>query len=111
MDSGSGWKTLQVAGRGSASRSQWRRSSPRRRSLPRVLIIDDDPDLLKACTLGLEALGHQVWNAGTASIGLAEAAIRAPDVIVLDLGLPDLDGLEVCRRIRTWSNVPIVVLS
>jgi two-component system, OmpR family, KDP operon response regulator KdpE len=79
--------------------------------LPRVLIIDDDPDLIKACTLGLEALGHQVWNAGTAATGLAEAAIRAPDVIILDLGLPDLDGLEVCRRIRTWSSVPIVVLS
>jgi len=79
--------------------------------LPRVLIIDDDPDLLKACTLGLEALGHQVWNARTASAGLSEAAITAPDVIVLDLGLPDLDGLEVCRRIRTWSDVPIVVLS
>jgi two-component system KDP operon response regulator KdpE len=48
---------------------------------------------------------------GDSKRGLTEAAIRTPDVIVLDLGLPDLDGLEVCRRIRTWSDVPIVVLS
>ena len=79
--------------------------------MPRVLVIDDDPDLLNVCSVALEALGHQVWTAQTAAAGMAEAAIRAPDVIVLDLGLPDLDGLEVCRRIRGWSDVPIVVLS
>ena len=76
-----------------------------------MLIIDDDPDLLTVCTVGLEALGHHVYGAGTAVDGLSEAAIRSPDVIVLDLGLPDMDGLEVCRRVRTWSDVPIVVLS
>ncbi|HBW18070.1 MAG: response regulator transcription factor [Streptosporangiaceae bacterium] len=79
--------------------------------MPQILIIDDDPDLLNVCRVGLEALGHQVRAAETGSEGLAEAAIRAPDVVVLDLGLPDLDGLEVCRRIRTWSDVPIIVLS
>jgi two-component system KDP operon response regulator KdpE len=79
--------------------------------LPRVLIIDDDRDLLNVCSVGLHAFGHEVWTAGTGSDGIAEAAIRAPDVIVLDLGLPDMDGMEVCRRIRTWSDVPIVVLS
>jgi len=79
--------------------------------LPRILIIDDDPDLLRVCTVGLEALGHEVSTAGTGGDGLATAAIRAPEVIVLDLGLPDLDGLEVCQRIRSWSEVPIVVLS
>jgi two-component system KDP operon response regulator KdpE len=79
--------------------------------LPRVLIIDDDPDLLNVCSVGLAALGHQVWTAGTGHEGLSEAAVRSPDVIVLDLGLPDLDGLDVCRRIRTWSDVPVVVLS
>ena len=79
--------------------------------MPRILIIDDDPDLLRVCTVGLEALGHEVWTAGTGGDGLAEAAIRAPEVIVLDLGLPDLDGLEVCKRVRAWSDVPIVVLS
>jgi two-component system KDP operon response regulator KdpE len=79
--------------------------------LPRVLIIDDDRDLLNVCRVGLEALGHEVWAAGIGHDGLAEAAIRAPDVIVLDLGLPDMDGMDVCKRIRTWSDVPIVVLS
>jgi two-component system KDP operon response regulator KdpE len=77
----------------------------------RVLIIDDDRDLLNVCRVGLEAFGHEVVTVGNAKDGLAEAAISAPDVIVLDLGLPDLDGLEVCRRIRTWSTVPVVVLS
>ena len=79
--------------------------------MPRVLIIDDDRDLLNVCRVGLQAFGHDVWTAGTGRGGLAEAAIRAPDVIVLDLGLPDMDGIEVCRRIRTWSDVPILVLS
>ncbi len=79
--------------------------------MPRVLIIDDDPDLRNVCAVGLTALGHEVWSAGTGASGLAEAAIRTPDVVVLDLGLPDLDGLEVCRRIRSWSTVPVVVLS
>jgi two-component system KDP operon response regulator KdpE len=79
--------------------------------LPQILVIDDDPGLLSVCRVGLEAFGHVVRTAETGHEGLAQAAIRAPDVIVLDLGLPDLDGLEVCKRIRTWSDVPIVVLS
>ena len=79
--------------------------------MSRILIVDDDPDLLNVCTVGLTALGHQVWTAQTGAEGLDLAAIRAPEVIVLDLGLPDQDGLGVCRRIRTWSDVPIVVLS
>ena len=79
--------------------------------MPQVLIIDDDPDLLSACRVGLEALGHLVRTAQTGTEGLSEAAIRPPDVIVLDLGLPDLDGMEVCKRIRAWTDVPIVVLS
>ena len=79
--------------------------------MPHVLIIDDDPDLLSVCRVGLAAFGHELHTAETGSDGLTEAAIRPPDVIVLDLGLPDLDGLEVCKRIRTWSQVPIIVLS
>ena len=79
--------------------------------MAQILIIDDDSDLLAVCTVGLAALGHDVRTAETGNEGLAEAAIRAPDVIVLDLGLPDLDGLQVCKRIRTWSSVPIIVLS
>jgi two-component system KDP operon response regulator KdpE len=79
--------------------------------LPQILVIDDDPGLLSVCRVGLEAFGHVVRTAETGHEGLAQAAIRAPEVIVLDLGLPDLDGLEVCKRIRTWGDVPIVVLS
>lgn len=79
--------------------------------MPRVLIIDDDRDLLEVCDVALRAFGHEVWTAATGHDGLAEAAIRGPDVIVLDLGLPDQDGIEVCKRIRAWSDVPIVVLS
>jgi two-component system KDP operon response regulator KdpE len=79
--------------------------------LPKILIIDDDRDLLKVCEVGLSALGHQVRTAETGNEGLAESAIHAPEVVILDLGLPDLDGLEVCKRIRSWSTVPIIVLS
>jgi two-component system, OmpR family, KDP operon response regulator KdpE len=79
--------------------------------LPRILVIDDDPGLLSVCSVGLQALGHTVCSAETGQEGISQAAVQAPDVIVLDLGLPDLDGLEVCRRIRTWSEVPIIVLS
>ena len=79
--------------------------------MPQILVIDDDPGLLSVCQVGLAALGHQVRTAETGHEGLTEAAVRAPDVIVLDLGLPDLDGLDVARRIRAWSEVPIIVLS
>jgi two-component system KDP operon response regulator KdpE len=79
--------------------------------LPRILVIDDDPGLLSVCSVGLRALGHTVGSAETGQEGISQAAVQAPDVIVLDLGLPDLDGLEVCKRIRTWSEVPIIVLS
>lgn len=79
--------------------------------LPRVLIVDDDPDLLNVCTVGLTALGHEVQTAETGKDAITAAAVGRPDVIVLDLGLPDVDGMEVCKRVRTWSGVPVVVLS
>ena len=79
--------------------------------MPQILVIDDDPGLLSVCSVGLRALGHAVRTAETGNEGITQAAVRAPDVIVLDLGLPDLDGLDVCKRIRTWSEVPIIVLS
>jgi two-component system KDP operon response regulator KdpE len=79
--------------------------------LPQILVIDDDPGLLSVCSVGLQALGHTVRTAETGVDGISQAALHAPDVIVLDLGLPDLDGLVVCKRIRTWSEVPIIVLS
>jgi two-component system KDP operon response regulator KdpE len=79
--------------------------------MPRLLVVDDDRSLLRALRVGLAARGHEVIAAVTAAEGLSKAALEPPDVVVLDLGLPDLDGLEVCRRIRQWSEVPIVVLS
>jgi len=76
-----------------------------------VLAVDDDQALLRVLRIGLSALGHSVLVASTGDQGISQAALGAPDVIVLDLGLPDLDGMDVCRRIRQWSEVPIIVLS
>lgn len=79
--------------------------------MAKVLVIDDDPSLLRALRLGLQAGGHEVVTAVNGEQGISQTAIASPDIIVLDLGLPDIDGLTVCRRIRQWSEVPIVVLS
>ncbi len=79
--------------------------------MAKVLVIDDDPSLLRAVRLGLKAGGHDVVVAANGEQGISQAALVSPDVIVLDLGLPDIDGLLVCRRIRQWSEVPIIVLS
>ena len=79
--------------------------------MARILVIDDDRALLRALRMGLASKGHQVVMAATGEDGLAKIAIDSPEVVVLDLGLPDLDGLEVCRRVRQWSSVPIIVLS
>ena len=76
-----------------------------------MLVVDDDPALLRALRVGLTALGHEIVTASNGQQGISQAALSPPDVVVLDLGLPDLDGLEVCRRIRQWSHVPILVLS
>jgi two-component system, OmpR family, KDP operon response regulator KdpE len=77
----------------------------------KVLVIDDDPSLLRAMRVGLKAGGHEVTTAVNGESGMSLAALAAPDVIVLDIGLPDLDGLVVCQRIRQWSEVPIIILS
>ncbi len=74
--------------------------------MAQVLVIDDDRDLLNVCRVGLQALGHVVRTAETGHDGLAEAAIARPDVLVLDLGLPDMDGVEVCRRIQNLEPGP-----
>jgi two-component system, OmpR family, KDP operon response regulator KdpE len=77
----------------------------------RVLVVDDDPALLKALRIGLDARGFEVVLARTGAEGLSRAAQSMPNVVVLDLGLPDLDGVEVCRRLRQWTDVPVIVLS
>src|SRR5271167_2190416 len=79
--------------------------------MARVLVIDDDFALLRALRIALQRSGYDLITATTGAQGISEAAVAAPDVVVLDLGLPDLDGLAVCRRIREWSDVPIIVLS
>ncbi len=79
--------------------------------MAKVLVIDDDPSLLRALRLGLKAGGHEVVVAADGEHGISQTALVSPDVVVLDLGLPDLDGLAVCRRIREWSEVPIIILS
>ena len=80
-------------------------------AMARLVVIDDEMPLLRALTIGLKARGYEIFGARTGADGLAEVALRVPDVVVLDLGLPDIDGVEVCRRIRQWSDVPVVVLS
>jgi two-component system, OmpR family, KDP operon response regulator KdpE len=77
----------------------------------RILVIDDDPSLLRALRLALRAGGHEVFTAPSGEQGILQTAAVTPDVVILDLGLPDTDGIEVCRRIREWSEVPILVLS
>ena len=77
----------------------------------RILMIDDEPLILKPLALNLQARGYELALAKTGTEGLAIAAEGRPDVILLDLGLPDMDGVEVVKRLRTWSNVPIIILS
>jgi two-component system KDP operon response regulator KdpE len=76
-----------------------------------VLVVDDEPQLRRFLRATLPAHGYRVVEAETAAQALQEAASRGPDLILLDLGLPDLDGVEVTRRLREWSATPIVVLS
>lgn len=80
-------------------------------SRPTVLVIDDEPQIRRFLRAILKASGYRLVEASTAQEGLAYAATRQPEVILLDLGLPDLDGLEVIRRLREWTTIPIVVLS
>ena len=76
-----------------------------------VLVIDDEPQIRRFVGAGLELHGYLVKEADTGAAGLSAAAHMQPDVIVLDLGLPDMSGIEVLESVRAWSNVPIIVLS
>ena len=80
-------------------------------SSPTVVVIEDEPQIRRFVRTALEAEGWQVHEADTAKKGLVEAGTRKPDLLVLDLGLPDGDGLDVIRDVRGWSGVPIIVLS
>ena len=76
-----------------------------------ILVVDDEPQILRALTTNLRGAGYEVARAATAEEALAAAATRPPDAVVLDLVLPDGSGVDVCRELRTWSSVPIVILS
>ncbi len=76
-----------------------------------VLVVDDEPQILRALQTNLRGAGYEVQTAATVAEALAAAAMRPPDAVILDLVLPDGSGTDVCRELRTWSTVPIVVLS
>jgi len=77
----------------------------------RVLLVDDEPQLLRALRINLRARQYEVDTAPDGTAALAAAGRRPPDLVILDLGLPDLDGVEVVRGLRGWTSVPIIVLS
>jgi two-component system KDP operon response regulator KdpE len=79
--------------------------------VPRILVVDDEPQLLRALRINLRARQYDVETADTGAGALAAVARTPPDLVVLDLGLPDLDGVEVIRGLRGWTSVPIIVLS
>ncbi len=76
-----------------------------------VLVVDDEPQIRRALRTSLEAHGYDVATVGTGEEGVVAAAEQAPDLMLLDLGLPDIDGTEVIRRVRAFSDVPVIVLS
>jgi two-component system, OmpR family, KDP operon response regulator KdpE len=87
-------------------------TDPSARPAPaRVLIVEDEPALLRALRINLRARGYDVSTAAAGREALAEARRRPPDLVLLDLGLPDLDGGEVIRELRGWSRAPVIVLS
>jgi two-component system KDP operon response regulator KdpE len=78
---------------------------------PHILVIDDEPQILRALRTILTANRYRVTVTNRGEEGLAYAAAEKPDLIILDLGLPDMDGIEVCASLREWTQVPIIVLS
>jgi two-component system, OmpR family, KDP operon response regulator KdpE len=79
--------------------------------IARVLVIDDEPQIRKFLRISLNAYGYEVVEAVRGEDGIAKCATARPNLVILDLGLPDLDGQEVIARIREWSKIPIIVLS
>ncbi len=76
-----------------------------------ILLIEDEPQMRRFLRVALQSHGYRLVEAASGLEGLREASTRNPEVVLLDLGLPDLDGLEVMKRIRDWSAVPVIVLS
>jgi len=78
---------------------------------PVALLVEDEPQIRRFVRVALEAEGWQIYEAETLKRGLVEAGTRRPDIVILDLGLPDGDGVEFIKDVRNWSSVPIIVLS
>jgi two-component system KDP operon response regulator KdpE len=78
---------------------------------PVIVVVEDDPQIRRFLKAGLESHGFEIHEADTGRLGLVEAANRKPDLVILDLGLPDMDGVEVVKAIRAWSALPLIVLS
>jgi two-component system KDP operon response regulator KdpE len=76
-----------------------------------ILLIEDEPQMRRFLRITLQTQGYRVAEAETGNDGLLQAASRNPDVVLLDLGLPDLDGLDVTRRLREWTQMPVIVIS
>src|SRR5688500_2029521 len=76
-----------------------------------VLVVDDEPAIVKVLSTALRARGYRATAAGTGQDALDAIALDPPDVVLLDLGLPDFDGLEVLNQLRLWSAVPVIVLT
>ena len=79
--------------------------------MTRILCVDDEPQLLRGLRVNLEARGYEVDSAVDGASALEAAAARRPDLVLLDLGLPDMDGIDVIRGLRVWGSMPIVILS
>ncbi|MGW7686697.1 response regulator [Kribbella sp. NPDC054772] len=79
--------------------------------MTRVLVVDDEPQIVRALQINLKARGYEVHLAGTGTSALKVAAQHPPELVILDLGLPDFDGVEVIRGLRGWTDAPILVLS
>ena len=78
---------------------------------PVIVVIEDDPQIRRFLRTSLSVQGFQVVEAGTGERGVVEIGTRKPDLVILDLGLPGMDGITVIRKVREWSAVPIIVLS
>ncbi len=77
----------------------------------RILVVDDEKQIRRMLKAALEGYGYDIGEAASGHEGLSQTSIFHPDVVILDLGLPDLDGIEVIQRLREWTQVPIIVLS
>ncbi|MEM1483327.1 response regulator [Oscillospiraceae bacterium PP1C4] len=78
---------------------------------PLILVVEDDKAVRKLITTTLETQGYQYHTAQTGGASILEAVSRQPDIMILDLGLPDMDGVDIIKKVRTWSNLPIIVVS